>query len=565
MRNGLVETVASDRARKTFYPTPRQVAEKLLKDVEFRNVRYILEPSAGKGDLLRETVAYKHTNLRRKYGLPFDYPESKYDWKEAWSGIHADCIEIDPALRQMLEENGMRVIHDDFLTFETQMRYDLCVMNPPFDQGADHLLKALDLMKRGGQIACILNAETIRNPYSYKREELLKLLNQYGAHIRYLEKAFSDAERQTDVDVALVTVSIPAATQRDSTIIDEMHKAPTYKSMEAPEGVTSMVQYNAIQEWVNRFDFEVACGLRMIDEFKALRFSDEPGDKPLLSLGIGSKSDNIDLNNLDSSKNTFIRETRRKYWNKLFMQPVITERFTSNILNELRDNVNRLADYEFSVFNILTMIIKYNAKAIKGIEDTIVELFDKWTASYWHEASPNRHYFNGWCTNDCFRINKKVIISFYAYGYNYGTGKEQLEGYKVREYLEDIEKTLDYLDGGRTEWSVPLRDVVEQANKENRFRNVETKFFFATFYKKGTAHLVFKDMDLLEKFNMFAAQKKGWLPPEYGRKRYKDMDKEAQHVVDSFQGQEKYEEVMARADYFLNAGTSPMMMLGTGV
>ena len=551
--SNIIEMTASERARKTFYPTPRQVAEKLLADVDLKGVKYILEPSAGKGDLLRETVMFMYTATRRKYGLEYNYPETEYEKKQAWSGIHADCIEIDPALRRMLEEEGLRVIHDDFLTFETQMRYDLCVMNPPFDQGADHLLKALDLMRRGGQIARILNAETIRNPYSYKREELLKLLNQYGARIRFLEGAFSDAERQTDVDVALVTVNIPAAARMDSSIIDEMRRAPTYRSMGAPEGVTGMVQYNAIQEWVNRFDFEVACGLRMIDEYRALRFSDDKSDRPLLTLKISGTGDSLD-------KNLFICETRRKYWNKLFMQPVITEKFTSNILHELRDNVNRLADYEFSVYNILTMIIKYNANAIRGIEDTIIELFDKWTASYWHEDSPNRHYFNGWKTNDCFRINKKVIVSFRAFSYY--SWSDAFEDYRVREYLEDIEKTLDFLDSGNTSNERDLREVLKQAKEAKQYKNIDTKYFLATFYKKGTTHLVFKNIDLLEKFNMFAAQKKGWLPPEYGKKRYKDMSEEAQAVVDSFQGEKKYDEVMARADYFLNTGDVPLMIGG---
>ena len=59
---------------------------------------------------------------------------------------------------------------------------------------------------------------------------------------------------------------------------------------------------------------------------------------------------------------------------------------------------------------------------------------------------------------------------------------------------------------------------------------------------------------------MFAAQRKGWLPPEYGKKRYKDMSEEAQHVVDDFQGEAKYEEVMARPDYYLNTGGQ--MLLG---
>lgn len=62
--------------------------------------------------------------------------------------------------------------------------------------------------------------------------------------------------------------------------------------------------------------------------------------------------------------------------------------------------------------------------------------------------------------------------------------------------------------------------------------------------------------------SFIAAQRKGWLPPQYGRKRYHDMSDDERHVVDSFQGQKKYEEVMARADYFLTDGANPMMMLG---
>lgn len=551
----LVEMTSSDRARKTFYPTPRSVAEQLLETIDMRHVKYILEPSAGKGDLVRLTVGIKYMMQRKKYaqlGLNADFPETDGEWKDAWSGLHVDCIEIDPVLRQRLEDENLRVIHDDFLTFETQMRYDLCVMNPPFDQGADHLLKAIDIMRRGGQIACILNAETLRNPYSYKRDELLKLLGQYGADVRYVMGAFKDAERSTDVDVALVTLTIPAV-EIDSTIMDDMRRAPTYRTMNAPPGISQMVQYDAIQEWVNRYDFEVGCGLRMIDEYESLCFDADGKDRPLLTLRISGK-DSLD-------RNEFIRETRRRYWNRLFMQPVITDKFTSNILNELRDNVNKLADYEFSAYNILTLIIKLNARAIKGIEDTIIALFDKWTASYWHEDSPNRHYFDGWCTNDCFRVGKKVIVSFRAFSYY--SWSDSFEDYRVHEYLEDIEKTLDFLDNGNTAYASDLREVLKQAGEAKQYRNIETKYFFATFYKKGTAHLAFKDMDLLEKFNMYAAQKKGWLPPEYGRKRYRDMSREEQHVVDSFQGQKKYDDVMARADYFLNAGTGEMLLLGS--
>lgn len=59
-------------------------------------------------------------------------------------------------------------------------------MNPPFNKGDQHLLKAMELMKgTGGQIICILNAETIKNPYSLYRQDLKNKLEKYEAEIEY--------------------------------------------------------------------------------------------------------------------------------------------------------------------------------------------------------------------------------------------------------------------------------------------------------------------------------------------------------------------------------------------
>lgn len=555
----LIHATESDRARKTFYPTPDRVADMLLDGVDLKKMKHILEPSAGKGDLARYIVGSRYAlmhNYRIRGNLieKGEFPRNDWEWKEAFRMTSdVDCIEIDPVLRNVLDGAGFRVVHDDFLTYETQKRYDLVVMNPPFDQGCAHLLKAIDLMRRGGTIACILNAETLKNPYSYQRQELVKALSGYGATVRFVEDAFSDAERATDVEIALVTLEIPAV-KMDSTIMDEMRKAPTYKSAKVPTEVAQMVQYNAMEEWVNRYNYEVACGIRLIEEYDAMRFvseSENKYEKPLISIRISGKSDDgVDINE-------YIRATRLKYWQKLFVQPLITEKFTHNLLEELRDSVYKLADYEFSVFNIFTLIIKFNKKAIRGVEDTIIALFDKWTASWWHEDSPNRHYYDGWKTNDCFRVGKKVILSFN--GFSSWSG--DLEDIRVTEYLMDVEKTLAFLDGGRTEWPLSVQETIKKARAEKRYKNIETRYFFATFYKKGTCHLVFKNMDLLEKFNIFASQKKGWLPPDYGKKRYANMSEEAQRVVDSFQGREKYEEVMARQDYYLDVGTQQQVML----
>lgn len=553
MNRAIIKAVESDRAQKTFYPTPEPLAEKLLGGIKWNMVDCVLEPSAGKGDLAL-FVAKKMFYARHSYP-----PHDDRSIREAAEEADIDCIEIDPLLRNALEGRGFRVIHDDFLSFETQKRYSLIVMNPPFDQGAEHFLKALELMEHGGEIRCILNAQTIRNPCTEARKRLVAAL-QTGAEISFISGAFHAAERQTDVDVALVKKVIPQR-KRDSSIMQGMKEAPTYKRQEIPEQYGDLALYSEMDEWVNRYNYETACGIRLIEEWQAmsphmLNLPNEKYNAPILSLKITGCS-SLD----DCSINEYVRKTRYKYWNMIFQQPTITKRLTSNLINELHDSVSRLVDYEFSIYNIMTLIIRMNAKVVAGIEDTIVALFDSWTQKYWNEESPNRHYFDGWSTNDCFKVGKKVIIPFYStYSHN-----KSFDSWRVIQQMRDIEKVFDFLDNGRTDWEGSLDAAAKEAERTGNTRNIDTKYFRATFYKKGTAHFVFKSEDLLEKFNIFAGKKKGWLPNAYGKCKYSDMSPEEQHVVDSFQGRERYEAVMRDAQYFLaesDAGMNQFLIAG---
>ena len=90
------------------------------------------------------------------------------------------------------------------------------------------------------------------------------------------------------------------------------------------------------------------------------------------------------------------------------------------------------------------------------------------------------------------------------------------------------------------------------AEREGQTKNIRLRYFNVTFYKKGTCHVEFTDLDVLHKFNLYAAKDKNWLPPSYGRKAYADMNAEEKAVVDSFEGAESYAEVLKRADYFLS-------------
>lgn len=147
------------------------------------------------------------------------------------TGYTAIPKELEAQLNAIEEEkktffaDGIHIVGDDFLTYEPFKRYNLIVMNPPFSNGDKHLLKALEMQRtHGGSVVCLLNAETIRNPYTATRKELARLLNEYDASIEYLEQEFTNAEKKTAVEVALIKVAVPER-EIEQDIFDRMAKA----------------------------------------------------------------------------------------------------------------------------------------------------------------------------------------------------------------------------------------------------------------------------------------------------------------------------------------------------
>ncbi len=185
-----------------FFPTPSYLAGKMLASVKWKKLKTVLEPSAGKGNIVECVQAYGKA-----------YVKYRDEYYSRSLNLDIDCIEIDANLRYILMGKNFRVVHDDFLTYNTQKRYDLIIMNPPFSNGDEHLLKALEMQENsGGQIVCLLNAETLRNPYTNRHKLLLQKLNKHGAQIEYVKNAFKRAERKTDTVIALVYIHIPPTT-----------------------------------------------------------------------------------------------------------------------------------------------------------------------------------------------------------------------------------------------------------------------------------------------------------------------------------------------------------------
>lgn len=588
--NDLMQIVENEHTSE-FYPTPESLVDKMLNGVDFNYIQTILEPSAGKGDILKVLARRKE----EKYG------NRKFD---------VDCIEIDPNLRQILKynfsderkhklysrkraiedkrkwnretntytglsetdkfdllqvekelsafyENGIHIVYDDFLTYEPFKTYDLIIMNPPFSNGDKHLLKALTMQAKGGNIICLLNAETLRNPYTETRKELLKKLDEYNAQIEYIDNAFTKAERRTGVEIALIKVAI-AEVQEESDIYNRFRKAEQIEDVY--EDVTDLAVNDYIKAAVNQFNVEVKASIELIRQYKALvpymlvSFDKENKyNKPILKL-----KDTNDRSYEEISINSYLKAVRLKYWRALLSNPKFTSKLTSKLQDEYREKVEKLADYDFSEFNIYTLSAEMNAQIKTGIEDEIIAMFDRLTEehSWYPETQKNRHYYDGWATNKAHKIDKKVIIPCYGI-FSSWSGKPQV--YEARKCLEDIERILNFLDGGMT------RDIDFWHSLKNCFnqgitKNIQLKYFKATFYKKGTVHITFSCPELIERFNIYVAQNKNWLPPCYGKKAYKDMTDTEKEVVNSFQGEAAYNDIMAKSNYYLAPVTNNQML-----
>lgn len=533
-----------------FYPTPKNLIDKMLDGLEWKMIHTILEPSAGKGNIVE--VLREKQKFNNKW-----YTTIKLD---------IDCIESDENLRAILKEKNIRVVHDDFLTYDTMKEYDLIVMNPPFSNGCKHLLKALEFQQRnGGAVVCLLNAETLKNECNNERIMLNRMLREYNADVQYIRDAFVDAERKTGVEVALVKVKLPDI-HRESVIFDGLERAIARKECVYDAENTQVAENDFFKAIVEQYKMEVEAGVKFIREYYAMaprilyRFKkDEKTGKTvqsggnILDLRIGRNSATI---------NEYIREIRGKYWSALFDNPKFIGQLTYDLQRAYYNKVEELKDYEFSLHNIYELKIDMSKKVVKGIEDTIISLFDELSSkySYYDECTNNIHYFTGWRTNKAWIVNKKVIIPLRGWrDLEYSWGGFKPTNSEVSGKLKDIEKCFNYLDGGLTE-AVDLEKSLEFAEEYGESKNIVLKYFNVTFYKKGTCHITFTNEELLKKFNIFGAQHKGWLPPSYGKKKYNDMSAEEKAVVNEFEGEAEYNKVMCNTSYYL-ADTNSMLML----
>jgi len=506
----------------TFYPTPKNLAEKMIEKIEGEPCN-ILDPSAGKGDILNAV-------------------NEKYSY--SYHRLNLAAIEIDTKLQAILRGQKIKVIDSDFLAFAGLDKFDLILMNPPFDEGDKHLLKALDVMYRG-QIICLLNAETLRNPYTNTRKILVSRLDELDAEIEFIQDAFVNAERPTGVEVALINIVITHNVEED--LFTGCNDTTSPVTDTAENTTTEIAQGKNIEEMIYDYQQTIdACTQTITDYYKNYRRTGKYLGLNCEANKYCSHSDDMTTQMQDILNETIVA-VRKDYWLSTLDLDEINSRLTSDKRNELYHQLETYGDMEFTAANVRQFVVNLIGSYKKTLMDAVLKLFDKFTDHSYNNGpnEKNVHYFNGWKTNSAWKINRRIVIPIYGgcwgspfTGYN---GKWELN-HNIDDQLHDIDLVMRYFDGKILSWDTSLNEAVNSAFGSGQNRNIESKYFICSCFKKGTIHLTFKDEDILRQFNKAACVGKNWLPQDYGVKPYTALTTGEKSVVDEFEGRKSYEE-----------------------
>jgi hypothetical protein len=184
-----ITAYVEDKRTSEFYPTPDSLIKRMYDKIKWDYVQTVLEPSAGKGDIvkylnthgktiynnnvkfdidcceldnnLRQIILYTFGDQnkerlraeRQKISKKYEYIDNRqrsyyyYNYvTKAYEELPSDDLKALRDIDKQQKENGegnVHIVHDDFLTYTPYKEYDVVIMNPPFSNGDRHLLKAL--------------------------------------------------------------------------------------------------------------------------------------------------------------------------------------------------------------------------------------------------------------------------------------------------------------------------------------------------------------------------------------------------------------------------------------
>ncbi|WP_159467970.1 DUF4942 domain-containing protein [Dyadobacter sp. 3J3] len=490
-----------------FYPTNKAAWEAMNADCYGK---VVLDPSAGKGDLLNYAADAGASNTL--------------------------AIEKHPQLRTLAGVKHSVIGSDWFQTSNEQISHvQMILMNPPFSNADKHILHAWKIAPEGCEIIAQCNYKTIHNPYSTYRSELSMLIKNYGS-AENKGSMYTEAEKTTDVEVAIIHLFKPmTATNPD---FDGF-----YFDMPELNQSDGLIKYNEIQALVNNYSGALRCfdkfsdiGAELNQICKQMDFGQYGGFNFKMSGNDDVRDGEI------RDKNTFARQLQKQCWKNVFKKFNLEKYMTKGVLADVNKFVESRFNYPFTMKNIFRMVEIIVGTSDNNMQKAIIEAVDRFTM-HTHE---NRFKVEGWKTNSGHMLNRKFITGWIAeMGYD-------REGLQIKDYqsnfgyIMDLTKALCFLTGKdfdkveQIKYAPCERDEAGDLIKtykhlnpdgtpkvnflgtfiikhENRFQPntwYEWGFFRFKVFKKGTGHFEFRDENDWARLNQAYGKAKGNPLPE---------------------------------------------------
>lgn len=511
-----------------FYPTGAHTAARMWSKFK-RPIGVVCDPSAGQGHLLRharegfkgleeaeipwiadmddEEIEMGRYRLRLR-------ERARHKFEDAAKKFLA--VEIDPQHHAGLREDGATILGYDFMSIESLATVDQVIMNPPFAEGAKHVLHAWDRVY-DAEIVAIVNAETVRNPFSVERMRLAELIEKHGT-VEYLQEQFTDnVDRKTDVEVALIYLAKTPESIFDMDAVMKGLKAGD--NAKGPEIEPEVCQALALPESLVENTY-----YRFVAAVNAARIAAEASAiaaKASASLGVTlTEMQAKGVGNSYREEPVDVRKTANKHFQvsyedlkkQAWAQIIRSSLLTDKLSNQARRNVEAEAEtiyrLEFSVANVHGFLAGLYASMGDIYSDMICGLFDNIVG----RSNDNVAFYKTWKSNERHRFGmrlKRTRFIIPHFDTTWGGGLT----YNSEQFLADIDKVFGYLHGV----SGAYDGLVDAFKKErcDQGDRISTRYFEFRFYKGAkTMHFYPKSQEVIEKLNRFVGARRRWLPDQ---------------------------------------------------
>lgn len=534
-----------------YFPTGERTAA-LMWNMFKRPIGHVCDPSAGKGNLIR--YAQEGFSGLAEEDIPWvaeledtEYQQSRYTVRlrerarQKFQRLReVSVVEIDAQHHASLKELGANLLGYDFLQVQSLAAIDQVIMNPPFSEGAKHVLHAWDTVY-DAEIVAIVNAETIRNPFSQERKRLVGLIEKHGS-VEFLRDQFTgDVERKTDVEIALIHLDKEPANGLDmDAIFAGMRKDQEGPELNPEQCSALTLPNNFVQDTCMRFDMAVNAARKSCEaQAISAHLSAQLGLtlEEMQAKGVGSDS-RESVGSIRKYANKAFQEAyahlKKQAWAQIIRSALLTEKLSNQARRKVESSAASIYQMEFSAYNVHGFLAGVIESMGDIYRDMICDLFD----TIIERSTDNVVFYKSWKSNQKHRIGvriRKTRFIIPRFRSHWGDGLD----YESEQFLADIDKVFGYLHG-ETKHYDGLVSGFKRRGKGSSER-IKTRYFDFRYYcGTGTIHFYPASQEVVEKINQFVGKLRHWIPADMNeanadfKKQYEQGESLSKEYLDAY-------------------------------